>query len=257
VAFVDTATAQFYISSFEDDIYKTKLETLLVQTKPKEMIIEKGNLSPATLKLIKTNTDVSTLWNVLKPSKEFWDERLTRNYFENEFKSYCKEKMPLKLEDLNELTLSAFGGLVSYLQTLKLDTQLLSLCNIELYNDPLQKAQSLILDGPTLTNLDVLENAGSVKGSLFELLDHCVTPFGKRKFKHWVCHPLRSIEKINERLDAVEAVESSQELHRELKKLPDLERLLSRIHSGTCKIADFLHVIRSFKFLNVGNFFEY
>lgn len=26
-------------------------------------------------------------------------------------------------------------------------------------------------------------------------------------FKRWICHPLRSIEKINERLDAIEALD--------------------------------------------------
>jgi DNA mismatch repair ATPase MutS len=29
---------------------------------------------------------------------------------------------------------------------------------------------------------------------------------GKRMFKRWICHPLRNIEKINERLDAIEAL---------------------------------------------------
>ena len=45
----------------------------------------------------------------------------------------------------------------------------------------------MVLDGVTLLNLEVLQNAtdGAVSGSLYQRLDHCSTPFG-------VCHCLFS-----------------------------------------------------------------
>jgi len=38
---VDTATSEFYFSSFNDDLEMTQLETLLLQIKPVEIIAEK------------------------------------------------------------------------------------------------------------------------------------------------------------------------------------------------------------------------
>lgn len=49
--------------------------------------------------------------------------------------------------------------------------------------DPQQAGQSrfLVLDGQTLSNLEVLENSeGGSSGTLLKHVDHCVTPFGHR-----------------------------------------------------------------------------
>jgi DNA mismatch repair protein MSH6 len=41
VAFVDTSTAEFCISSIRDDVDRTQFETLIYQLKPKEVVLEK------------------------------------------------------------------------------------------------------------------------------------------------------------------------------------------------------------------------
>ena len=48
------------------------------------------------------------------------------------------------------------------------------------------------LNGTALTNLDVLtcRETGEVKGSLFWMLDHTKTAFGKRQLKKWITKPL-------------------------------------------------------------------
>ncbi len=63
----------------------------------------------------------------------------------------------------------------------------------------------MILDGQTLINLEILENTvdGGKQGTLLGLLDHCVTGFGKRLLKQWICHPLRNIEDIADRQSAI------------------------------------------------------
>ncbi len=35
------------------------------------------------------------------------------------------------------------------------------------------------------------------------MLDHCTTPFGRRRLRQWVCRPLGRIPDIEERQDAV------------------------------------------------------
>ena len=41
VAFVDTATAQFHLTEFTDDVDMTKFETFVAQIRPGELLLEK------------------------------------------------------------------------------------------------------------------------------------------------------------------------------------------------------------------------
>nr|XP_046257364.1 DNA mismatch repair protein Msh6 [Scatophagus argus] len=190
-----------------------------------------------------------------------------------------------------ELALSALGGCIFYLKKCLVDKELLSLANFEKYvpvDVEMEKAagpgsffaktrQRMVLDGVTLANLEIFQNgSGGTEGTLLERLDTCSTPFGKRLLKQWVCAPLCNPTSIKDRLDAVEDLMGAQaqatEVSDLLKKLPDLERLLSKIHSiGTPlkgqdhpdsravlyeevtyskrKIADFLSALEGFKIM--------
>lgn len=119
--------------------------------------------------------------------------------------------------------------------------------------DPLQNATSLILDGQTLANLEIFENSldGSTQGTIFKLLANSITPFGKRLFKRWLCHPLRRTKDIAARQDAVEDFIGVPELQDRLgavfASLPDLERLISRVHAKRCTVSEFLTTLDGFK----------
>ncbi|KAJ4004729.1 DNA mismatch repair protein msh6 [Fusarium irregulare] len=258
IAFVDTATGRFYLSSFVDDVDLTKFETLIAQTGPRELLIEKSHLSTKALRILKNNTSPTTIWTHLKPGVEFWEADTTRreldvaNYFKAE--GADEEVWPETLQALrdDDVVMSAIGALIYYLRFLKLEGPLLSQGNFELYN-PIQKNGTLILDGQTLINLEVFSNSvnGGSEGTLFSLLNKCVTPFGKRLFRSWVAHPLCNIDRINERLDAVEMLNADQTVREQfasqLVKMPDLERLISRIHAGACKPEDFVKVLEGFE----------
>lgn len=189
-----------------------------------------------------------------------------------------------------ELALSALGGCIFYLKKCLVDQELLSMANFEEYvpvDVEMEKSegpssffaktrQRMVLDGVTLANLEILQNGstGTLEGTLLERLDTCCTPFGKRLLKQWLCAPLCNPSSISDRLDALEdlmgAPAQVSEVAELLKKLPDLERLLSKIHSiGTPlkgqdhpdsravmyeevvyskrKIADFLAALEGFK----------
>jgi DNA mismatch repair protein MSH6 len=83
------------------------------------------------------------------------------------------------------------------------------------------------------------------------MLNRCITPFGKRMLRQWVCHPLADSQKINARLDAVDYLLAdttvTDQFTTSLSKLPDLERLLSRIHAGRIKAQDFVRVLDGFE----------
>lgn len=252
IAFVDTATGQFHISQFIDDADLTKFETFVAQTRPQEILLEKGGVSAKTLRILKNNTGLTTIWNYLKPGKEFWEGHITAK--EIEASDYFPMDWPKTLEAAKEkdLLMSALGALIQYLRLLKIERELITIGNFTWY-DPIRKASSLVLDGQTLINLEVFANSfdGGVEGTLFQLLNRCITPFGKRMFKHWVCHPLMDTKKINARLDAVDSLNADTKVRdrftSQMTKMPDLERLISRVHAGTCKAQDFLRVLEGFE----------
>lgn len=94
-----------------------------------------------------------------------------------------------------------------------------------------------MLDSITLSNLEVIKNSsdGSTSGTLLERIDNCITSFGKRLLKQWLVNPLCDIASINDRLDAIEDFLAIRDklasFYGTLKGLPDLERLLSKIHN--------------------------
>lgn len=259
ISFVDTATGQFFLSEFVDDADMTKFETFIAQTRPQELLLEKSCLSVGAMRILKNSTGPTTLWNYLKPGKEFWTADITcreldaSRYFTSGGDSSV-EAWPKALQDGRdkELLMSSFGALVQYLRTLKIEQDLLTLGNFSWY-DPIRKASSLVLDGKTLINLEIFANSfdGGLDGTLFMLLNRCITPFGKRMFKQWVCHPLMEAAKINARLDAVESLNVDTTVRdrftASLTKLPDLERMISRIHAGSCKAQDFVRVLDGFE----------
>ncbi|KAI5305878.1 hypothetical protein KEM56_003014 [Ascosphaera pollenicola] len=253
ISFVDTATGQFFLSEFTDDVDLTKFETFVAQTRPQELLLEKGNLSTRATRILKQNTSLTTIWNVLKPAEEFWEAEFTRREIDvSEY--FADNQWPEALNESKnkDLTMSAFGALLQYLRLLKIERDLITIGNFAWY-DPIHAASTLVLDGKTLINLEIFANShdGSSTGTLFKLLNHCITPFGKREFMQWVCRPLTNSAKINERLDAVDALNADNtfrdQFSSELSKLPDLERLISRVHAGSCKPQDFVRVLEGFE----------
>ena len=260
IAFVDTATAQFFLTGFQDDDEMTKFETLIAQIRPREILLEKSCSSTKAIRILKNSTGPSTSTVSLKPGKEFWTadtacrELDAGRYFVNDDGDNIEAwPEPLRqAREEHEHVMSAFGALVQYLRTLQIDRALVTLGNVSWY-DPIRSAGTLVLDGKTLINLEVFANSfdGSPEGTLFSLLNRCITPFGKRTFKQWVCHPLMDASKINARLDAVESLNADTTLRdqftSQLSKLPDLERIISRIHAGVCKAQEFVRVLDGFE----------
>lgn len=261
IAFVDTATSELNFIELVDDQYCNKLETLITQVRPKEVLCEKNNLSPLTVKILKYNNS-NQIWNSLNSLTEFWDydttlENLVKSkYYEGEdlddYSNY--PEILLEAKDKYTLAFTAFGGLLYYLKTLKLDDSIMTLKNFKKYDINRNSASHLILDGITLNNLEILNNSfdGTDKGTLFKMINKAITPFGKRTLKLWVLNPLLNVKEINERYKSIEfmmndGADFRQTLESGLTGLPDLERLLARIHGGTLRFKDFLKVVEGFE----------
>ena len=123
----------------------------------------------------------------------------------------------------------AAGGLIQYLQ----DTQKVDLEHVRsvAYRS---RADHVLIDPATFKHLEIFEGAdGDRSGSLLRELDRTVTPMGGRLFRAWLQRPLHVVERIQDRLDAVEELAfhttERTKLQDAMKTVHDLERLVARV----------------------------
>jgi len=105
-------------------------------------------------------------------------------------------------------------------------------------------SQYVLMDPATRRNLELTRTlAGEESPTLFSILDTCCTPMGSRLLRHWLHHPLRDNAPVQARQAAIQCLmgastQSSELLHAtsllqslrtDLDKLPDLERIATRI----------------------------
>src|SRR5690606_24645505 len=94
------------------------------------------------------------------------------------------------------------------------------------------------VDEMTRRNLELVEplRAGAKGVTLFEILDRTMTPMGARLLRQWVVSPLRDLERINARHDAVELLTRHDRLRARLREaldgVRDIERLAARAAAG-------------------------
>ena len=141
--------------------------------------------------------------------------------------------------------IQAAGGLTAYLR----DTQKADLAHVRAISYK-TAGDSLIVDPITLKHLEVvIGSEGSAKGSLLEEIDRTVTSMGARLLRAWLLRPLASLERIRDRLDAVEelAFRSTErgKFRDALKSVHDLERLVARIALGTAGPRDLVALRQS------------
>jgi DNA mismatch repair protein MutS len=136
------------------------------------------------------------------------------------------------LEALPE-SISAAGALIRHLR----DTQRADLAHVRAIGVR-RTADHLIVDPTTLRHLEVVEAAGGGRpGSLLDELDRTVTSMGSRCLRAWLLRPLVALERVHERLDAVEdfafRTTDRGKLREALKTVQDMERLVGRVALGT------------------------
>jgi DNA mismatch repair ATPase MutS len=106
----------------------------------------------------------------------------------------------------------------------------------------------MILDGFALKSLHLLPpsdllnrtrtdtaslDADGQRFSLFNTINHCYTPFGRRKLRQWICAPSCDSKVLRERQESIQFLcqpesKTLMEAGKNLAKVPDLERLFQR-----------------------------
>ncbi len=136
------------------------------------------------------------------------------------------------LEGLS-LATAAAGALLAYLQ----DTQrgsLDQLTTLATYTTD----EYMVLDAATRRNLELTETIRErrTRESLLGVIDHTTTAMGGRLLRRWLSRPLLDLERLNRRLDLVEAFYVDGMLRAQVRdalhSTGDLERLTNRILTG-------------------------
>ena len=139
----------------------------------------------------------------------------------------------------------AAGALVQYLR----DTQKVDLAHVREVTFR-ASADGLLVDATTLRNLEVVEaQDGGKTGSLLHEIDRTMTSMGGRLLRAWLLRPLLTLERIQDRLDAVEelAFRSTEraKLRDTLKGIHDIERLVARASLGIAGPRDLVSLRQS------------
>ncbi|PSS36954.1 hypothetical protein PHLCEN_2v1170 [Hermanssonia centrifuga] len=234
---LDSSTSEFNMSAFEDDVCRTKLETTMRQLCPKEVIFTKGNLSVSTTRLLKTVLPEKCLWTSLRESEGLSYEKTMKElktlYPDGGEDEETDDDMHGLSSAVPEAIRSmlmyhgaveALGSMIWYLRTLNIDKDLLSMKNFNIY-DPMKKGEGLVLDGQTLAHIEA--NGSFVSGS--------ACPYGKSQTS--MPGDLDAVQ------DLIDHPTFESEFTEVAKGLPDLERIVSRIHSKNCRVKDFLKVL--------------
>jgi DNA mismatch repair protein MutS len=144
----------------------------------------------------------------------------------------------------------AAGGLVHYLAETQ-RSSLGQLSSLRTYSTD----QFMTLDAATRRNLELTETLrrGAVEGSLLGVLDVTVTSMGGRLLRRWIAQPLFDLDRLNRRLDAVEAFYQDTPIRTHLRTLlkgvADLERLTSRVVQRIARPRDLLGIRQSLEVL--------
>ncbi len=111
------------------------------------------------------------------------------------------------------------------------------------------------LDMDARRNLELTQTmrAGEKKGSLLWVLDKTHTPMGGRMLRSWLEKPLLDVTEITRRQSAVEelvgATIARGQLGEALKDVTDLERVMTRVITGTVNCRDLLGLARGLRAL--------
>jgi len=240
VAFCDSSSRTLKVSQFSDSEMFINLETVLVQLSPKEAVVQSGS---DCKELSNFNQLLQRLGLLVteKKKSDFTTKDLPQDLARLLKKGKLKEFNVTTLDEW-ELTnaMCSLAALLKYLEVLSSETNFNAyvMNNFELKN-------FMRIGASAVKALNLLPSSGesnTKNTNLFGLLNKCCTAPGQRLLGQWIKQPLMDVNKINERLNIVEAFmdgvlrQTVQEDH--LKRFPDIQRLSKKLQRGKGTLMD-------------------
>ncbi|MBP7810377.1 MAG: DNA mismatch repair protein MutS [Bacteroidia bacterium] len=230
VAFLDISTGEFLVGQGS----VSYVDRLIQNFKPNEILFEKNKRVEVT-DLIGDRFYIFGLedWAF---TYDYGYESLIKHFETTSLKGFGIEGY--------DLAITSCGALLHYLNDTKHD-KLKHIAKVS----RLDEEQYVWLDKFTIRNLELFNSNNDNGKSLIDIIDKSITPMGSRLLKRWLALPLKSIEAINERLDAVNFFFENQELKNKinllLKEVGDLERLISKVAASRVNPRELVQLKRS------------
>ena len=261
---VQPATGDIVYDEFVDGHFRNELETRLLHLQPAELIVPMEPMSKATEKLLrhlttysgrgtKDDVRIERTDGFIKYDRafslvsEFYSDSLKEEQLKNrnqggggsagQVQKSQKEALLKTVLGLSKELIIVLSAILTHLTAFGLA----SIFRLSKYFECFTSRSHMLLNGNTIANLELYRNQtdGSPKGSLFSILDHTATGFGRRLLKKWVGKPLVDKEALQERVDAVEEILTLvgknvylDNTRDALKGLMDMEKGVCRIHYG-------------------------
>lgn len=262
---VDTGTGEIIFDVFDDDVMRSALETRLMSIEPVEVVADMQSLSKRSERTI-AHYCQSYNARLEKLAADSLDQDVDCEFKGKSLKMQLLQYYGDKCAEYSGLISQCVSALFLYLSQFKLENCLRCLSAYRSFAE----SRQMLLDANVLRNFEIFHNSndGGRHGSLLSLIDRTKSPFGSRRIKQWLAHPLTNAETIGERLDAVEVLSSIVdgkyeksggvkgslslegcicELLDKISACPDLERGLGRISNRRCSASDFIGITRAFR----------
>ena len=220
IAAADVSTGEFRLKV----TIPAEIDAVLARFAPREVLLPRGlSVLPRT----------SALDGVLVTEREPWefDEAMARDDLARQFEVRGLDGLGLEQEDGRAI--AAAGALLRYLKEMQpAGVPQLARPTIE------RLGGVMPLDEMTRRNLELVESlrGTDASGTLLAVLDRTMTPMGSRLLRQWLLAPLVDRERIDQRLDAVNALvvdaSARDALRSSLDGVRDIERLGSKAAAG-------------------------
>ena len=237
VALIDLSTGEFATAEYGGDEARQTLADELSVLRPREILA-----SPGVTGLSALLDELRIGATITQADAWAFEYEASRRSLLDQLKTHSLQGFGL---EGHAAAIAAAGALVQYLR----DTQKADLAHVR---EVTFRAGSdcLVVDPTTLRNLEVIEAAsGGRAGSLLDEIDRTVTPMGGRLMRAWLLRPLLSLERIQDRLDAVEEfafrATDRAKVRETLKTIHDIERLVARAALGTAGPRDLVGLRQS------------
>ena len=229
IAFLDISTGEFFIAEGNEEY----IDKLLQSLKPAEVIFQRSYQKTFREQFgnrFYTYTMESWIFD-----EAFATESLLKHFQTHSLKGYGIEGM--------HCGITAAGAILYYLK----ETEHPNLQHITSVQR-MEKDDFLWMDRFTIRNLELLQTGVDNGNSLLRVLDNTVSPMGARLLKRWMVFPLKDVQRINERLDAVSLLildtEKRKQLMQAIRICGDIERLVSKIPMKKINPREVLHLAK-------------
>lgn len=230
ISLLDISTGEFYVAEGNHEYIDKVLQSFL----PSEVIVQRQNRG----KFIERFGDKFYI-NVFDDwvfSIDFGSEVLLKQFKTTSLKGFG-------IEDMETATIAA-GAAIHYLYETHHD-KLDHISGIS----RIDEGNYVWLDKFTIRNLELIYPLSPGAKTMLEVIDRTVTPMGSRLLRKWITMPLVSKPDIEDRLASVEFFVTNSNvkngIKEELKKIGDLERLISKVVSSRVNPREMVQLNRS------------